>query len=117
MLFEGTYHMRTYGLALLAIIFLIPTVSYADGTLNCGIKPIPKAGCRIGRCVDGMWEQICDTSPTISCGKRPGIFQENRKIIRPCDRRGQASPRQRVLRKSHETYFGLGQADNLYRRN
>ena len=71
MLFEGTYHMRKYILALLAIIFLIPTVSYADGTLNCGIKPIPKAGCRIGRCVDGMWEQICDTSPTISCGIRP----------------------------------------------
>jgi len=63
--------MRKYILALLAIIFFIPTVSYADGTLKCGIKPIPKAGCRIGRCVDGMWEQICDTSPTISCGIKP----------------------------------------------
>ena len=28
--------------------------------LICGIKPIPELGCRIGRCVDGAWEQICD---------------------------------------------------------
>ncbi len=68
---EGTCDMRTYGLALLAIIFLIPTVSYADGTLKCGIKPIPEVGCHIGRCVDAMWEQICDTSPTLSCGVKP----------------------------------------------
>jgi len=63
--------MRIYGLALLAIIFLIPSVSSADGTLKCGIKPIPKVGCRIGRCVDGMWEQICDTSPILNCGIKP----------------------------------------------
>jgi len=69
--YEGTYHMRTYVLALLAIILLMPPLSYADGTLKCGIKPIPEIGCRIGRCVDGMWEQICDTSPTISCGIKP----------------------------------------------
>ena len=71
MLFEGTCLMRKYGLSLLFIIFFIPTLSYADGTLKCGIKPIPEIGCRIGRCVDGMWEQICDTSPTISCGIKP----------------------------------------------
>ena len=34
--------MRTYGLALLAIILLLPIGSSADGTLKCGIKPIPK---------------------------------------------------------------------------
>ena len=28
--------------------------------LSCGIKPIPAVGCRIGRCVDGVWEQVCD---------------------------------------------------------
>jgi hypothetical protein len=28
--------------------------------LTCGLKPIPDVGCRIGRCVDGAWEQVCD---------------------------------------------------------
>jgi hypothetical protein len=31
--------------------------------LTCGIKPIPAMGCRIGRCVTGAWEQICDNNP------------------------------------------------------
>jgi len=29
-------------------------------SLTCGIQPIPNVGCRIGRCVDGAWEQVCD---------------------------------------------------------
>ena len=60
--------MRKYILALLAIIFLIPAVSYAGGTLKCGIKLIPEVGCRIGQCVNGQWKQVCDISPTLSCG-------------------------------------------------
>jgi hypothetical protein len=38
---------------------------------SCGIRPIPNIGCRIGRCVDGHWEQICDSSPALSCGMKP----------------------------------------------
>jgi hypothetical protein len=33
---------------------------------NCGIRPVPSIGCRIGRCVDGSWEQLCG-----NCGIRP----------------------------------------------
>lgn len=43
----------------------------AQGTLACGLRPLPEIGCRIGRCVDGHWEQICDRSPTLSCGIKP----------------------------------------------
>ena len=43
--------MRILGLALLALIFLLPSGASADGTLKCGIKPIPDIGCKIGRCV------------------------------------------------------------------
>lgn len=25
----------------------------------CGFKPFPQLGCQIGRCVNGVWEQIC----------------------------------------------------------
>lgn len=39
--------------------------------LTCGIKPIPALGCRIGRCVDGVWEQVCDQNPGLSCGIKP----------------------------------------------
>jgi hypothetical protein len=63
--------MRFSILIVLTFILLLPTVSYADGALKCGIKPIPNIGCKIGRCVDGVWEQVCDTSPTISCGLKP----------------------------------------------
>jgi hypothetical protein len=63
--------MRILGLALLALIFLLPSGASADGTLKCGIKPIPNIGCKIGRCVDGVWEQVCDISPTIKCGIKP----------------------------------------------
>ena len=40
-------------------------------SLTCGIKPIPSVGCRIGRCVNGAWEQVCDQSPGLSCGVKP----------------------------------------------
>lgn len=50
-----------------------PRGGYASGsaTLACGIKPIPDIGCRIGRCVDGAWEQVCDSAPMLTCGIRP----------------------------------------------
>jgi hypothetical protein len=40
-------------------------------SLTCGIKPIPDPGCRIGRCVNGEWEQVCDRSPGLTCGIKP----------------------------------------------
>ena len=43
----------------------------AYGEMNCGIRPIANIGCRIGRCVDGAWEQVCDSNPGISCGIKP----------------------------------------------
>jgi len=39
--------------------------------LTCGLKPIPAIGCRIGRCVNRAWEQICDSNPALSCGLKP----------------------------------------------
>ena len=63
--------MRTLGLAIITLILLLPTGSSADGTLKCGIKPIPDIGCRIGSCVNGEWEQICDSAPSLSCGIKP----------------------------------------------
>ena len=42
-----------------------------QGNLTCGLKPLSNLGCRVGRCVDGAWEQICDTSPRLSCGLKP----------------------------------------------
>jgi hypothetical protein len=63
--------MKTIVVSLSALILLLPTISFADGTIKCGIKPIPEVGCRIGQCVNGQWEQVCDVSPTISCGIKP----------------------------------------------
>lgn len=53
-----------------------PNYNFNAGTstpyyASCGIKPIPNIGCRVGRCVDGRWEQICDSSPALSCGIKP----------------------------------------------
>jgi hypothetical protein len=35
------------------------------------LKPLPQIGCRVGRCVNGAWEQICDQNPSMSCGLKP----------------------------------------------
>ena len=56
---------------IICLIVVMGTPFYANANLNCGIKPIPNIGCRVGRCVDGYWEQICDSSPTLSCGIKP----------------------------------------------
>jgi hypothetical protein len=50
----------------LLIIFSISINAYGDdglifsqySTMNCGLKPIPKIGYRIGRCINGRWEQV-----------------------------------------------------------
>ncbi len=41
------------------ISLFISSHSYAQ---NCGFKPSPQFGCKIGRCVNGKWEQICGES-------------------------------------------------------
>lgn len=33
-----------------------------SSTLNCGLKPIPKIGYEIGRCVNGEWERNSRTT-------------------------------------------------------
>ena len=32
---------------------------------KCGTKPLPSLGCKIGDCVNGRWETVCD------CGVKP----------------------------------------------
>jgi hypothetical protein len=53
-----------------ALAITVPGVAPAQN-LTCGLKPIPEIGCRIGRCVNGAWEQICDRNPGLSCGIKP----------------------------------------------
>ena len=55
---------------LAALIAVYPPPTHGQN-LSCGIKPIPNIGCRIGRCVNGAWEQICDSNPGLSCGIKP----------------------------------------------
>lgn len=58
--------------AALVILISMPFSSVTEAqNLTCGIKPIPNIGCRIGRRVNGQWEQICDRNPALSCGIRP----------------------------------------------
>lgn len=66
---------------LIALFALVSGVAFAQnqtGSSNqtppnpgCGIKPVPSLGCRIGQCVNGHWEEICDKNPFISCGPQP----------------------------------------------
>jgi hypothetical protein len=45
---------------------------YNNSTMNCGIKPIPRIGHRIGRCINGSWEQVSTgASSTMNCGIKP----------------------------------------------
>ena len=57
-------------LLLLAVSSCTPPAASAQN-LTCGLKPIPALGCRIGRCGNGAWEQICDSNPGLSCGLKP----------------------------------------------
>ncbi len=47
------------------LMFFISAITFqvnANGLNSCGFKPIAKAGCVIGRCVNGAWEQVCGSS-------------------------------------------------------
>jgi len=43
------------------------------GGLNCGVKPVPRVGYEIGRCVNGQWEQVSKSGlgGALSCGVKP----------------------------------------------
>jgi len=42
------------------VIAALSTLALGFGEMNCGIRPIPEIGCRIGKCVSGSWKQICN---------------------------------------------------------
>ena len=47
-------------------------VILAQSGINCGIKPLPRLGYRIGRCINGQWEQVSDRGTSgINCGTKP----------------------------------------------
>ncbi len=54
---------------LLLPIFLM-TIAQNDSN-NCGEKPIPKIECRIGNCVNGQWQEICEPPPAPTCEMMP----------------------------------------------
>lgn len=67
--------MRPIALSLIMVLcsLVLSNVVYSQtsgGFLQCGIKPIPKIGCSIGRCVNGVWEQDCSRSVG-TCGIKP----------------------------------------------
>jgi hypothetical protein len=56
---------------LLVLLSFFSIVSYAQdigrdnsfllaqyGAVNCGVKPVPRVGYKIGRCISGRWEQV-----------------------------------------------------------
>src|SRR3989338_7807151 len=57
--------------ALASAALIFGSTAYADGEWTCGLKPLPNMGCRIGMCVNGAWQQICDSAPTMTCGLPP----------------------------------------------
>ncbi|MDH5198473.1 MAG: hypothetical protein OEY20_14620 [Gemmatimonadota bacterium] len=64
--------MNPWRRCLLIVVGVLALSSFASAqSLTCGIEPIPDVGCRIGRCVDGAWEQVCDQNPGLSCGIKP----------------------------------------------
>lgn len=74
-------------IALSFLISVVPLINSANGSdeidqsyfmlaqisgLNCGLKPLPKLGYRIGRCINGQWEQVSEGySSGLNCGLKP----------------------------------------------
>lgn len=45
-----------------SLVFLLSTVTFqanANIAYSCGLKPLPRVGCVIGDCVNGVWQQVC----------------------------------------------------------
>ena len=68
---RGQFMKGIFASTLGFLMFFSTNAVLADGSFTCGLKPLPELGCRIGRCVDGAWERICDSAPTLSCGLKP----------------------------------------------
>lgn len=49
----------------------VPTNYGGTPSYGCGIKPIPKPGCQVGRCINGVWEQVCSNNSGVVCGVKP----------------------------------------------
>lgn len=60
--------MRSLTLLLVLVSML---TAHDVGAQTCGIKPIPHIGCKVGQCVGGKWEQVCNQFPTLTCGIKP----------------------------------------------
>ena len=56
---------------------LLPAYSYAQ---NCGFKPYPQFGCKIDRCLNGKWEQVCGGSESDSDSKSINEMIGNPKV-------------------------------------
>ena len=53
------------------ILAVCLSLELAHGQYQCGIQPIPKPGCTVGRCINGQWEQNCDQYWGSNCGFKP----------------------------------------------
>jgi hypothetical protein len=56
---------------LLALVTSVYSVTGLAASISCGIKPIPRVGCKVGSCVDGRWQQQCDSRSGLACGLKP----------------------------------------------
>jgi len=56
--------------AIIFSLYLLPSQAIAN-SFSCGLKPLPNIGCKIGRCINGVWEQVCNSTPSMSCGLKP----------------------------------------------
>jgi len=49
--------MNFFKILLLMGVFVSPAFGQSS-SLNCGLKPLPNLGYKIGRCINGRWEQV-----------------------------------------------------------
>lgn len=56
---------------ILIMSFLLLGMGCQAYAADCGPRPLPEGGCKVGTCVNGQWEQICTPSTTLPCGIKP----------------------------------------------
>jgi len=71
-----TNNKRSRGMIFFKILvlmaFLVSPAFGQSSSLNCGLKPLPKLRYKIGRCINGQWEQVSKrTSSSLNCGLKP----------------------------------------------
>jgi hypothetical protein len=57
-----------YLISLIVLLFCVHTQAQS---LVCGLKPLPKVGCKIGQCIDGKWQQVCSNKNPYSNNNSP----------------------------------------------